>query len=222
MNEIQNTKLEPFKVCVRIRPFLPKEIPNYNNENQEKNIIPRSIFSHKDNILTVQDLRFEIRNEKIFFFDQIFDEENNNKDVFDKSIKPMIDNLIEGYNSTILAYGITGTGKTHTIFGDYNDENTEKGIVINAINYLFDQINCFKQKSENEKNYIVKVSYLEIYNETVIDLLNKKNYSLMIVEDINKGIYVPDLKEFVINSSLELENLINQLLFHYIFLNMKL
>ena len=210
MNEIQNTKLEPFKVCVRIRPFLPKEIPNYNNENQEKNIIPRSIFSHKDNILTVQDLRFEIRNEKVFFFDQIFDEENNNKDVFDKSIKPMIDNLIEGYNSTILAYGITGTGKTHTIFGDYNDENTEKGIVINAINYLFNQINFLKEKNENEKNYIVKVSYLEIYNETVIDLLNKKNYSLMIVEDINKGIYVPDLKEFIINSSLELENLINE------------
>ena len=210
MNEIQNTKLEPFKVCVRIRPFLSKEIPNYNNENQEKKIIPPSIFSHKDNILTVHDLRFEIRNEKIFFFDQIFDEENNNKDVFDKSIKPMIDNLIEGYNSTILAYGITGTGKTHTIFGDYNNENTEKGIVINAINYLFEQINFLKQKSENEKNYIVKVSYLEIYNETVIDLLNKKNYSLMIVEDINKGIYVPDLKEFVINSSLELENLINE------------
>ena len=101
---------------------------------------------------------------KKYFFDQIFDEENNNKDVFDKSIKPMIDNLIEGYNSTILVYGITGTGKTHTIFGDYNEENTEKGIVINAINYLFNEINVLKEKNESEKNYIVKVSYLEIYN----------------------------------------------------------
>ena len=96
----------------------------------------------------------------------------------------MINNLIEGYNSTILAYGITGTGKTHTIFGDYNNENEEKGIVIYAISYLFELIEQKKLNSNYknllDKNYIVKISYLEIYNETVIDLLNKKNFPLMI------------------------------------------
>ena len=137
MNEVPNIKIEPFKVCIRIRPFLQKELPISINENleSENKYLPRSIFSHNGNLLTVQDLRFESRNEKNFFFDDIFDETNNNKEVFDKSIKQMINNLIEGYNSTVLAYGITGTGKTHTIFGEFNNENGEKGIVINAIKY---------------------------------------------------------------------------------------
>ena len=216
MNEDPNIKIEPFKVCIRIRPFLPKELPSSITENKELNnkIIPNSIFSHNENILKIQDLRFESRNEKNYFFDEIFDEKSDNKEVFDKSIKPMINNLIEGYNSTILAYGITGTGKTHTIFGDYNNENEEKGIVIYAISYLFELIEQKKLNSNYknllDKNYIVKISYLEIYNETVIDLLNKKNFPLMIVEDSNKGIYVPELKEFIVNSSVELENLINE------------
>ena len=216
MNEDPNIKIEPFKVCIRIRPFLPKELPSSITENKELNnkIIPNSIFSHNENILKIQDLRFESRNEKNYFFDEIFDEKSDNKEVFDKSIKPMINNLIEGYNSTILAYGITGTGKTHTIFGDYNNEKEEKGIVIYAISYLFELIEQKKLNSNYknilDKNYIVKISYLEIYNETVIDLLNKKNFPLMIVEDSNKGIYVPELKEFIVNSSVELENLINE------------
>ena len=216
MNEDPNIKIEPFKVCIRIRPFLPKELPSSITENKELNNknIPNSIFSHNENILKIQDLRFESRNEKNYFFDEIFDEKSDNKEVFDKSIKPMINNLIEGYNSTILAYGITGTGKTHTIFGDYNNEKEEKGIVIYAISYLFELIEQKKLNSNYknilDKNYIVKISYLEIYNETVIDLLNKKNFPLMIVEDSNKGIYVPELKEFIVNSSVELENLINE------------
>ncbi len=216
MNEDPNIKIEPFKVCIRIRPFLPKELPSSITENKEsinKNM-PISIFSHNENILKIQDLRFESRNEKNYFFDEIFDEKSDNKEVFDKSIKPMINNLIEGYNSTILAYGITGTGKTHTIFGDYNNDKEEKGIVIYAISYLFELIEQKKLNSNYknllDKNYIVKISYLEIYNETVIDLLNKKNFPLMIIEDSNKGIYVPELKEFIVNSSVELENLINE------------
>lgn len=123
---------------------------------------------------------------------------------------------MNGYNSTVFAYGITGTGKTHTIFGDLQkyidfnsyDENLklqyEMGICVYAIDYLFFQID-----SSQDKNFNIKISYLEIYNEQVIDLLDEKSSNnLMIVEDIHKGIIVPDLNEFNVKSSKELIGLI--------------
>ncbi len=53
--------------------------------------------------------------------------------MFDISLKPIINNIIKGYNSTVLAYGVTGTGKTHIIFGDLVIHNGEKGIAIKLV-----------------------------------------------------------------------------------------
>lgn len=123
---------------------------------------------------------------------------------------------MNGYNLTVFAYGITGTGKTHTIFGDlqkyvdYNsfDEknkvNYEMGICVHAVDYLFAKIESLSA----EKNINIKISYLEIYNEQVIDLLVDSNCNLMIVEDLHKGIIVPDLTEYSVVSSKELIKLI--------------
>ena len=127
-----------------------------------------------------------------------------------------MDNVLNGYNSTVFAYGITGTGKTHTIFGDLQkymdfdsyEENLkltyEMGICVYAVDYLFSKID-----SNQEKDFKIKISYLEIYNEQVIDLLDEKSSNnLMIVEDIYKGILVPDLSEYNVKSNKELISLI--------------
>jgi len=115
----------------------------------------------------------------------------------------------------VFAYGITGTGKTHTIFGDlqkYIDFNTydenskfyyEMGICVYAIDYLFSKI-----FSSHDKIFNIKISYLEIYNEQVIDLLDDNNSNLMIVEDNQRGIIVPDLTEYHVKSSKELISMI--------------
>ena len=140
---------------------------------------------------------------------------------------------MKGFNSTALAYGVTGTGKTHTIFGDmqsyitnYENENNinntvgnidnpniltdkiqkdnyEIGVCVHAVDYLFSQIEFF-----SEKNFLIKISYLEIYNEQVIDLLVERSSGLMIVEDTQKGVVVPDLSELNVNNSSELIKLI--------------
>ncbi len=116
----------------------------------------------------------------------------------------MVGNIIQGYNSTAMAYGVTGTGKTHTMFGDiYNVNTKEKGVCIYAIDHLFETINL-----EVKKNFQAKVSYLEIYNEQVIDLLNSNSEALMIVEDPSRGIVVPDLMEFDVSDSSEVIKLI--------------
>jgi hypothetical protein len=73
----------------------------------------------------------------------------------------MIDNVIKGYNATIFAYGVTGTGKTHTMFGNLHscldnsdsDEPIEKGMCIYAVDYLFDLLDQDKSKISNVKVY---------------------------------------------------------------------
>lgn len=94
--------------------------------------------------------------DKGFTFDEVFDEKATNIKVFDKVGKQLILNLVNGYNSTALAYGVTGTGKTHTIFGDiYNESTKEKGLSLFSIDYLFDQIKSLKQ---NKKFKIIVLS----------------------------------------------------------------
>ena len=212
---------EPFKVYVRIRPFLTKEsqklrrnnstslITNFQyqyniNNNQKSN----SIFYVNNKTLYVMDPKHNYSQEKKYFFTKIFTEKEKNSDVFELAIKPTINNVINGYNSTTLAYGVTGTGKTHTIFGDLALSTGEDGVAILACEYLFNKLN----KEYFEDDYEIKMSYIEIYNENVIDLLNNENdnISLMIIEDPSKGVYVPNLKEFKINNTNDLKKLISQ------------
>ena len=229
MNDEEITKLvqsidnisEPFKVYVRIRPFLPKEYQKLRRNNStslitnqfqvqnNKNIqILNSIFIVNNKTLYVLDPKHNNPQEKKYYFNKIFTEQEKNKDVFEQAIKPTINNVINGYNSTTLAYGVTGTGKTHTIFGDLALSNGEDGVAIKACEYLFNKLN----KEYFSDDYEIKVSYIEIYNENVIDLLNNENenISLMIIEDPNKGVYVHNVKEFIINNTNELKKLICQ------------
>jgi len=119
----------------------------------------------------------------------------------------MVDKVLQGFNTTALAYGVTGAGKTHTMFGDiYSENNQEKGICTFAIDDLFEKIT----KDQSNKSFSVKISYLEIYNEQVIDLLTKNHNTLMIIEDPVKGIFVPELSEFIVNNTSELSSMIVQ------------
>ena len=208
---------EPFKVYVRIRPFLQKEYQKLRRNNSItvmtnpsvfKNDICKSIFAVNNKTLYVFSPKNNNIQEKKYAFNKIFTEKDNNNDVFECAIKPTINNVINGYNSTTLAYGVTGTGKTHTIFGDLALDNGEDGVAIKACEYLFQKLN----KEYFDNDYEIKVSYIEIYNENVIDLLNNENenMSLMIIEDPNKGVYVHNVKEFIINSSYDLKKLISQ------------
>ena len=213
---------EPFKVYVRIRPFLPKEyqqqklrrinstslITNFQFQNNSSTQNLQSIFIVNNKTLYVIDPKHNYSQEKQYFFNKIFTEKEKNNYVFDIAIKPTINNVINGYNSTTLAYGVTGTGKTHTIFGDLALSNGEDGVSIKACEYLFKKLNS----DYFDNDYQIKVSYIEIYNENVIDLLNNENEnnSLMIIEDPTKGVYVHNVKEFIINNSNDLRKLICQ------------
>lgn len=101
-----------------------------------------------------------------FKFGKIFGPAAEQEEIFDTVAKKICDGFLEGYNGTIFAYGQTGSGKTHTIEGSYQ-EFKNRGLLPRAIAHIYGRL-AEKQSTETE----IKVTYLEIYNDTAYDLLN--------------------------------------------------
>ena len=128
-----------------------------------------------------------------FTFDMVFDESTPQYGVYEAAAKPIVDSVLEGYNGTIFAYGQTGTGKTHTMEG--KDDPVElQGIIPNAFRHVFDFID-----SSSDTEFLVRASFLEIYNEEIRDLLSKNpNNKLEVKEHSDTGVFVKDLTSFVV------------------------
>ncbi|KAG2216279.1 hypothetical protein INT45_003910 [Circinella minor] len=132
-----------------------------------------------------------------FAFDKVFGMNTPQKDVFDYSIKSIVDDVTAGYNGTVFAYGQTGSGKTFTMMGaDIDDEKT-KGIIPRIVEQIFSSI----MDAPSNLEFTVKVSFMEIYMEKVRDLLNPSSENLPIHEDKNKGVYVKGLLEVYVGST---------------------
>jgi kinesin family member 3B len=140
---------------------------------------------------------------KIFTFDSVYDWNSEQENVFNESAWPIIDNVLQGYNGTIFAYGQTGTGKTFTITGVPKDP-TLKGIMPRSFEAIFNQI-----QTDNTKEYLVRASYLEIYNEEIKDLL-VKNGKRLDLKDKDTGVYVKDLSTFVVKTPKDLMDVFDE------------
>ena len=160
---------------------------------------------------------------KTFNFDYVADEETGQQDMFETIARPIADACLEGYNGTIFAYGQTGSGKTFTIQGptvsikgeeqilsasNASEERYEmRGLMQRSFEYMFGLLDDQKKEAEEsnaEFQYLVKSSYLEIYNEQIVDLLDPQQNTLHIREDIQKGVYVGGLQEESIASVKEM------------------
>ncbi|KAI9315986.1 kinesin heavy chain [Dichotomocladium elegans] len=134
-----------------------------------------------------------------FAFDKVYGSNTPQKDVFDYSVKSIVDDVTAGYNGTVFAYGQTGSGKTYTMMGSDIDDEKCKGITPRIVEQIFASI----IESPSNIEFTVRVSYMEIYMERVRDLLNPAKDNLPIHEDKQKGIYVKDLLEVYVGSSEE-------------------
>jgi kinesin family protein 5 len=92
---------------------------------------------------------------------------------------PVVDSVLNGYNGTILAYGQTSSGKTHTMLGEDIEDMEERGIIPRMVGGFFDQIS----KQPEDIEFAMKVSFVEIYNEKIRDLLDPKKSNLKIHEN---------------------------------------
>eukprot|EP00258_Populus_trichocarpa_P048233 XP_024464252.1 kinesin-like protein KIN-12E isoform X2 [Populus trichocarpa] len=144
--------------------------------------------------------------ESRFTFDLVADETVTQEKMFKVAGLPMVDNCMGGYNSCMFAYGQTGSGKTHTMLGDIEGgtrrHSVNCGMTPRVFEYLFSRIQKEKEARKEEKiKFTCKCSFLEIYNEQILDLLDPSSSNLQIREDVKKGIYVDNLKEIEVASA---------------------
>ncbi|CAG8508016.1 1853_t:CDS:2, partial [Acaulospora colombiana] len=143
---------------------------------------------------------------QIFQYDYAFGPDATQEEVYEKSVTNLLGKFLEGYNVTILAYGQTSSGKTYTMGTADNDfiPPESKGMIPRTINTLFEKIEAEQCKTSK---FSVKVSFIEIHNEDLIDLLGEgEEYErppVTIREDVKGNIYWTGLQELKANSSLE-------------------
>ncbi|KAJ2811449.1 tubulin-dependent ATPase kip3 [Coemansia furcata] len=133
-----------------------------------------------------------------FVFDRVYGEESSQRDVYEGTTRGLLDSVMHGYNATVFAYGATGCGKTYTISGCAEDP----GVVFLTMQELFDRITI----AEDERTVEVALSYLEVYNETIRDLLCESG-PLALREDSKQGVTVAGLSEHVPRSVSEVMDL---------------
>uniref|UniRef100_A0A8C6SMM3 Kinesin-like protein n=1 Tax=Neogobius melanostomus TaxID=47308 RepID=A0A8C6SMM3_9GOBI len=141
---------------------------------------------------------------KIFTFDSVYDSNSKQLDLYDETFRPLVDSVLLGFNGTIFAYGQTGTGKTYTMEGVKKDVE-KRGVIPNSFEHIFTHIS----RSQNQQ-YLVRASYLEIYQEEIKDLLAKdQSRRLELRERPDTGVYVKDLSSFVTKSVREIETVMD-------------
>uniref|UniRef100_A0A4W3IWT6 Kinesin family member 4B n=1 Tax=Callorhinchus milii TaxID=7868 RepID=A0A4W3IWT6_CALMI len=192
---LEEEKVIPVRVALRCRPLVPKEIREGCQECLT--FVPGTpqVILGKD---------------KPFTYDYVFDPCTEQEEVFNTAVVPLIDGVFKGYNATVLAYGQTGSGKTYSMGGTYtsaqeNDLNV--GVIPRVIEMLFRVM-----KEHADSVVTLKVSYLEIYNEEIIDLLvpSHDKSPINIREDPKGDIKIVGLIEKVITDAVEMVSSLEQ------------
>ncbi|RAL48730.1 hypothetical protein DM860_001050 [Cuscuta australis] len=203
------------QVLLRCRPFSEDELRNNapqvvtcNDHQREVSVSQNIAGKHID---------------RVFMFDKVFGPSAQQKDLYDQAIIPIVNEVLEGFNCTIFAYGQTGTGKTYTMEGDCKKSKSVQngelpvgaGVIPRAVKQIFDTL-----ESQNAE-YSVKVTFLELYNEEITDLLAPEDLSKVALEDRQKkqlplmedgkgGVLVRGLEEEIVTSASEIFTLIER------------
>ncbi|XP_068637848.1 kinesin-like protein KIN-5D isoform X1 [Aristolochia californica] len=157
--------------------------------------------------------------DRTFAFDKVFGPTSKQKDLYDQAISPIVFEVLEGYNCTIFAYGQTGTGKTYTMEGGgrkakNGDFPSEAGVIPRAVRQIFDILEA--QNAE----YSMKVTFLELYNEEISDLLapeetfkfidDKSKKPIALMEDGKGGVFVRGLEEEIVTTANEIYKILDK------------
>ncbi|XP_066911312.1 kinesin heavy chain-like isoform X2 [Clytia hemisphaerica] len=187
-NEIKvNRDSNRVKVYVRVRPF---------SKDDKLRKITNSPFNVSQDATQLHMFADEKgHSEKTYTFDHVFNTEDDNQTVSEALTQPLVHSAMNGFNGTLMAYGQTGAGKTFSLM-------SENGITKTMID------KCFTQIFDDQKhNYKVTVSYLQIYQEKIFDLLSGVNTNnkadLAIRENPRTGVYVDNLTDYVVRSPSE-------------------
>ncbi|XP_030926949.1 kinesin-like protein KIN-5C [Quercus lobata] len=203
------------QVLLRCRPFSDEElrsnapqVVSCNEYSREVSVSQSIAGKHID---------------RIFTFDKVFGPSAQQRDLYDQAVIPIVHEVLEGFNCTIFAYGQTGTGKTYTMEGECKRSKSgpkgelppEAGVIPRAVKQIFDTL-----EGQNAE-YSVKVTFLELYNEEITDLLapeelsrvvleEKQKKQLPLMEDGKGGVLVRGLEEEIVTSASEIFTLLER------------
>lgn len=139
-----------------------------------------------------------------YVYDNVFGTYDDNAKVYDSAAKRLVRRVMEGYHGTVFAYGMTGTGKTFSMQGTMSSP----GVIPLAITDIFSYI-----RETPHREFLLRVSYLEIYNEKIHDLLAPAGSSadeIKLREDPGRGVYATPLKEEIVQSPTQLLRVIHR------------
>ena len=149
-------------VAVRVRPMMPKE----------------KLQKSKKCLKVPDEATVQLGTNRNFTYDYAFGPNTSQEKVFSLCVKRLVDGCFKGYNATVFAYGQTGAGKTHTMGStDVEDItgsglNDQHGIIPRVVNEIFSLVAERRTQGQGQTDFQLRVSYLEIYNEEVKDLLH--------------------------------------------------
>ena len=206
MHHDKSTKDSPtgsnLLVAVRVRPLTEQETLVH---------IEKSVHVLDRNWLVLYDKAYSQQNnewirqrvkDKHYEFDVVLQESSNQIEVFLATCEFLIDGTLNGYNSSVFAYGPTGSGKSYTMIG----EPLNPGLVYQTFLAIYEDL----EKLTKEKEFKVSIGFLEIYNENIRDLLNPAREGLEIREDPSKGVTVSGLTDRIVASIDDVAEIIEQ------------
>ncbi|XP_057830173.2 kinesin-like protein KIN-1 isoform X1 [Cryptomeria japonica] len=183
----QALKMSNVSVCVRFRPLNARELKHGAEASCVRRFDDQSFVFKEDK-----------EGEFTFCFDRIYYQDSTQAEVFEFLALPIIKDAMNAINGTILTYGQTGAGKTHSMEGPsiLTTDQQQKGILPRVIEYIFTSIEAADTTSE----FIIKLSMVEIYMERIRDLFDPSKDNLQVKEDKAHGIFVSGATEIYVQN----------------------
>ncbi|KAL6011244.1 hypothetical protein ACLOJK_001689 [Asimina triloba] len=199
------------QVLVRCRPLL---------DDEQRLNVPKVISCNEQRreVTVLQNIANK-QIDRSFSFDKVFGPKAQQRSIYDQAVSPIVNEVLEGFNCTVFAYGQTGTGKTYTMEGGIKNKGGElpvdAGVIPRAVRHIFDALEA------QSADYSMKVTFLELYNEEITDLLapddctkfgedNKQRKPISLMEDGKGGVVVRGLEEEVVYSANEIFSLLER------------
>ncbi|KAG9396374.1 Kinesin motor domain [Carpediemonas membranifera] len=215
-NSASSDEHSRIRVVVRVRPPIQEDYDHSFEAYEEcVNVIPHT----GDNPSKFLTLTRSHTDERDFMFDLVLGSDIQQSSMYGVVAEDIVNDVLQGFNGTVMAYGQTGTGKTHTIFGDIGNfqginasgrvdsVSAKAGVIPRAVQQIFDHI----EQNQEETEFQVTLSYTQLYKENIYDLLDEDRSGkiLHLRESSRTGVYVDGLTALAVTSGTHLLDIVS-------------
>eukprot|EP00250_Pteridium_aquilinum_P033345 c5481_g1_i1 orf=2-517(-) len=171
--------MEKISVSIRVRPLDKQEAAK------------GSLWKINNNAITLCSASGAPLPNHVYIFDNVFNSDSTTFDIYRATTQDIVASAVKGFNGTVFAYGQTSSGKTFTMRGTQE----VPGIIPLAIHDVFKNL-----EEAVGREFLLRMSYMEIYNEDINDLLAPEQTKLQVHESVERGIFVAGLREEIVAS----------------------